>query len=86
MARKTDCDAFTQMMMLGLESQAVIWMRLMMFAAGGPKAQAEANLMVSEKIAAGMDAATRLAWGASPASIVTGYRRKVRANVRRLSR
>ena len=70
--------------MLALESQQVIRLRLMKLAAGGPKASAEANRMVSEKIAAATHSGGRLMKGASPDSIVNGYRRKVRANSRRL--
>ena len=72
--------------MLGLESQSVIWLRLMKLAAGGPGAKAESDLMVAEKIAAAQNAGWQLMQGASPDSIVTGYRRTVRANKRRLSR
>ncbi len=38
--------------MLAAESQQVIGLRMMKAALGGPKAQAEASLMVTEKIAA----------------------------------
>jgi len=57
---------------------------MMKAALGGPKAQAEASLMVTEKIAAASHATGRLMMGATPNSVVTGYRRKVRANSRRL--
>ena len=77
---------------LGAESSAVIGLRLMKMAAGGPAADAEAALMVSEKIKAGlalkaMAMTGRL--GATPhraaATAVAHYRRKVRANRRRLA-
>jgi hypothetical protein len=42
--------------------------------------------MVSEKVEAAAQAATHLMTGHSPDSVVAGYRRKVRANVRRLAR
>ena len=70
--------------MLALESQQVIGLRLMKLAAGGPKAQAEANRMVMEKIAAATHASGRLLAGASHESVIKGYRQKVRANSRRL--
>ena len=70
--------------MLAAESQQVIGMRLRMLATGGPKAQAEAQRMVTEKILAAQDAAGRMMLGASHDSIVRGYRAKVRANSRRL--
>ena len=74
------------MFMLALEAQAVIAQRMMMFALGGPKAQAEMARMVSEKMFAAGEAAMQIVSGASQAAIVNGYRRKVRANSRRLAR
>ena len=70
--------------MLAAESQQVIGLRLMKLAIGGPKGRAEANRMVSEKVAAATHATGRLMTGGSPDSVVKGYRRKVRANSRRL--
>ena len=70
--------------MLAVESQQVIGLRLMKLAIGGPKARAEASRMATEKLAAASHATGRLMLGASQDSIVTGYRRKVRANSRRL--
>ncbi|HEV7439251.1 MAG TPA: hypothetical protein VGN94_06440 [Methylobacterium sp.] len=72
--------------MLALESQQVIGMRLMMLSAGGSAAQVEAQRMVSEKIMAAGEAALLVASGGSTARVVAGYRRKVRANARRLSK
>jgi hypothetical protein len=72
--------------MLAAESQQVIGLRLMKLANGGPKARAEASRMVTEKLAAASHATGRLMMGASQDSVVTGYRRKVRANSRRLSK
>lgn len=71
--------------MLALESQQVIGMRLAMLATGGLDAQAEAERMVTEKIAAAGEAALLVATGGTAAGVVAGYRRKVRANARRLS-
>ena len=42
--------------------------------------------MISEKMAAAAEAGFSLATGKSVGSVVKGYRRKVRANQRRLSR
>jgi hypothetical protein len=56
----------------------------MTLALGGSKASDEANRMVTEKMAAAIHATGRLMMGASPDSVVSGYRRKVRANSRRL--
>ena len=70
--------------MLAVESQQVIGLRLMKLAGGGPKARDEANRMIAEKVAAASQATGRLMGGASPDSVVKGYRQKVRANSRRL--
>lgn len=72
--------------MLALESQQVILLRMMKLAAGGPEAQREATLMMQEKMDAASQSSVRLAGGASIDSVVSGYRKKVRANARRLSR
>ena len=72
--------------MLAIESQQVIGLRLIALAAGGAAGQAEAQRMVTEKVAAAGEAAMMMATGASTAKVVAGYRRKVRANARRLSK
>jgi hypothetical protein len=77
-------NSWFNLTMLAAESQHVIGLRMLKFALGGAKAQKEANLMVTEKMLAATQAATRLMMGASPDSVVKGYRRKVRANARRL--
>lgn len=78
---------------LGAESQAVIALRMMKLAAGGSAAAAETQLMVSEKIEAAaaaqahMTASLMSGTGLQGANrAVAHYRRKVRANRRRLSR
>lgn len=71
--------------MLAMESQGVVLQRLTMMAMGGPAAQAEAQLMVTEKILAAGEAAMMLAMGASNGKVVSSYRKKVRANAVRLS-
>ena len=71
--------------MLVLESQAVIGLRMAKLAAGGAAARAEAHRMVDEKVTAANEAALLLATGGSTQRVVSGYRRKVRANRRRLS-
>jgi hypothetical protein len=73
-------------MMLTLEAQQAIWLRMVRLSLGGPAAEAEATRMVSEKIAAGDAAGRALMRGASADKVVHGYRRKVRANIKRLSR
>ena len=72
--------------MLAFESQQVIALRCAMFATGGSAAQAEAQRMVTEKFMAAGEAALLVATGGTPAGIVAGYRSRVRANARRLSR
>jgi hypothetical protein len=52
----------------------------------GQGSHAENLLMVTEKITAFTEAAAVLATGGSAHKIVKGYRRKVRANSKRLSR
>lgn len=79
------------MMQLGAEASGVIALRMMKLAGGGAAATAEAELMLSEKILATAEV-QRNAWvaaftGAShltPQRTVAHYRRKVRANRRRL--
>jgi hypothetical protein len=73
-------------MMLGLESNRVIGLRMAKLMRGGKAAQREAHRMVSEKMLAAAKAGTSLMAGASPDTIVAQYRRKVTANVKRLSR
>lgn len=76
--------SWINLMMLAAESQQVIWLRTMRLAAG--EAQSEARRMVQEKIVAAGVESGRMALGASGDSVVKSYRKKVRANVRRLSR
>jgi hypothetical protein len=78
---------------LGMEAQAVVALRLTKLASGDAAAMAEAHRMVSEKVLAAAEAQTR-----TLGEVMTGrghlapkrnlalYRRKVRANRRRLSR
>ncbi|MDI3562445.1 hypothetical protein [Bradyrhizobium sp. Arg816] len=73
-------------MMLGLESNRVIGLRLAKLMRGGKAAQREAQRMVSEKVLAAAKAGTSLMAGASGDKIVAQYRRKVAANAKRLSR
>jgi hypothetical protein len=72
--------------MLLLESQQAIWLRSMRLALGGATAEAEASRMVSEKVVAAEAAALAVMRGASADKVVRSYRRKVRANIKRLSR
>ena len=77
---------------LYMESAAVIQMRTLAMMTGGAAATREAEKMVSEKIAANIEAATRLPLTATmtPAAAASAalvpYRKRVRANRKRLSR
>lgn len=73
-----------QTMLLGVESQAVIGLRLRKLAGGGPAALVEAQGMVTEKLAALSEAAMTLATGGSVQTVIASYRHEVRANERRL--
>jgi len=76
----------TDSVMLGVEAQRVIGLRLAAIARGGPTAEAETRLMVTEKMKAALDAANMLSRGASTRSVISFYRSRVQANVRRLTR
>ena len=71
---------------LAAEAQHVINLRLAALARGGPAADLETRLMVTEKMKAALDAANMLARGASTRSVISFYRSRVQANVRRLTR
>ncbi len=71
---------------LSLESQQVIALRLLKLARGGPAASREAKRMITEKMVALGEATAKVSSGGSARSVVNGYRKKVRANRRRLTR
>lgn len=78
---------------LGLEASSVMMLRGVAMAAGGPEAEKESQRMVSEKLNALIDLQALFLTGrlgtSAPATLnktVTHYRRKVRANKRRLSK
>jgi hypothetical protein len=72
--------------LLGLESQRVMGLRLMKLSRGGQPAHAKALRMISEKATALAEAGTTLARGGSAGSVIRRYRSHVRSNKRRLSR
>jgi len=72
--------------MLAAESQQVIWLRLLKLAAGGAAASHEAEQMTCEKVFAAAHSAQSLLVGASANKLVSGYRKKVKANAKRLLR
>jgi hypothetical protein len=74
------------LMMLALEANGVIALRMMKLMRGGRSARREAKLMVSEKVRAAVEASTNLAAGASSDQIVHRYRQHVAANAKRLSK
>ena len=78
---------------LGLEASIVIGLRAWKIAAGGRAAQAEAQRMISEKIDAGRSLRAKVLTGGlgmtapgAAAKTLKHYRRKVRANRRRLAK
>jgi hypothetical protein len=72
--------------MLSVEAQRVIALRTVKLLSGGTNAQAEANLMITEKISEAMAVATTLLRGGTGEAVVAQVRRRVRSNSRRLSR
>ena len=75
----------------GMEAQQVIGLRLAKIARGGAAAEAEARQMVDEKVATALQVQqaallSLMTGGAAgiPAATAAAYRRKVRANRRRL--
>ncbi len=79
-------DLSMQTAMLGFEAQRVIGLRLMKLAAGDAAAAVEAQRMVTEKVAAFIEASATLATGGSHRKVIRRYRTHVRANERRLRR
>ena len=77
---------FTSLMMLAAEANGVVALRMMKLMRGGKSARREAELMVSEKIDAALEATASLMAGASGDKIVHRYRKRVAANAKRLSR
>src|SRR5277367_914051 len=76
---------------LGMEASQVIALRTLKILSGGSTGQAEARRMVDEKIQAGLDLQSVALTGSlgptahgAAGKVVSYYRRKVRANRRRL--
>lgn len=93
MAKNPWLDLTFRAFQLGAEAQTVMALRMMKLAAGGSAAAAESQLMVTEKLEAAATAQAHLAVGLMTGSGAQGarravahYRRKVRANRRRLSK
>jgi hypothetical protein len=77
---------FNSFMMLAVEANAVVALRMMKLMLGGRRARREAKLMLSEKIDAAVKATASIMSGASGDEIVRQYRRRVAANAKRLGR
>ncbi len=88
------CSLSLQAAQLGFEAQGVMALRLMRLATPGARRQTEARRMVTEKVAAlaqapTVAAATAVRGGSGPqvaAKVLRVYKKRVRANKRRLSR
>ena len=88
------CSLSLQAAQLGFEAQGVMALRLMRLATPGTRGEAEARRMVTEKVAAlaqapTVAAATAVRGGNGPqvaAKVLGVYKKRVRANKRRLSR
>ena len=74
------------MTLLAIESNHVIALRCATLARGGAAAGPEITRMVTEKMLEGAAAAQTLMTGGSQEKVVAAYRKRVRANARRLSR
>jgi hypothetical protein len=74
------------LLLLAVEANGVIALRIMKLMGGGRSARREADLMVSEKIHAAFEAAASLMAGASGDEIVQRYRRHVAVNAKRLGK
>jgi hypothetical protein len=72
------------LMLLAVEANHVIALRLMKLMRGGRGARREAELMVGEKIHAAIETTASLMAGASGYEIVHRYRKHVAANAKRL--
>jgi hypothetical protein len=77
---------FNSLMILAVEANGVVALRMMKLMRGGRSARREAKLMVSEKIDAAFEATARLMAGASGGEIVHRYRQHIAANAKRLGR
>jgi hypothetical protein len=77
---------FTSLMMLAVEANGVVALRMMKLMRGGKIARREVELMVKEKIHAAFEATSSLMAGASSDEIVHRYRQHVAENAKRLGR
>lgn len=78
-------QAWLSAVMLAVESNDVVRLRLMKIAGGGGDAYDEAALMMSEKVFAALEAHASLWTGGTTASLIERYREHVAANAKRLT-
>ena len=78
-------NPFLSSMMLAIEAQKVVELRLVCLAWGGSEARAEMQSMVTEKIGAAIEAAGILMKGGSPETVIARYREHIAFNAKRLS-
>ena len=71
--------------MLAIESQRVIELRMIRLAWGGREGRAEMQSMVVEKVQAAGEAMTTLMLGGSPERVIARYREHVAFNIKRLT-
>jgi len=71
-------------MLLGLEAQSVIGLRIRKLADGGPAALMETHRMVTEKVSALTEAVATLGSGGTVSGVVRRLRAHVQANETRL--
>jgi len=81
----TGSEMVIPFMMLAVESNGVIALRMMKLTLGGSAARHEAHLMISEKLDAAFEAAANLMAGASGDEVIQRYRQHVAANALRLA-
>jgi len=72
-------------MMLGLESNTVIGLRMLRIVSGGSDALSEIQLMIGEKVDAAFESSANLMAGATAEAVIHRYRQHVAANAARLS-
>ena len=72
--------------LLAIESNHVIALRCAKLARGGAAAGPELTRMITEKMQEGAAAAQTLMTGGSHETVIAGYRKRVKANARRLNR
>ena len=78
-------ETWMSTLMLFVESNNVVGLRLAKIAGGGSDAYAEASLMVREKMAAAFEAQAAMWSGGTTSSVIDRYREHVAANAKRLT-